>query len=82
MVMRNDVRRRRRDRGLTQAELATLVGVSRQTLIAIELGGSPSLPTAMRLARALDTRLDDLFPDHAAAADRNGDEEHGQEQQR
>lgn len=70
----NDVRRRRRERDLTQAELASLVRISRQALIAIEIGGSPSLSTAMRLARALQAGIDELFPVHAAMADTQGDD--------
>ena len=53
---------RRRQLGLSAVALAARVGVSRQALHAIETGRSqPSTVTALRLARALGCRVDDLF---------------------
>ena len=47
---------------MTQAELAQRVGVTRQTIIAIEQGRySPSLEMAFQIARAFDVTLDDVF---------------------
>lgn len=47
---------------MTQADLAEKVGVTRQTVIAIEQGRySPSLEVAFRIARALDVPLDAVF---------------------
>lgn len=47
---------------LTQAELAERVGVTRQTIIAIEQGKySPSLEIAFQIAYALGVRLDEVF---------------------
>ncbi|TDB81955.1 helix-turn-helix transcriptional regulator [Micromonospora sp. KC721] len=47
---------------MTQAELAERIGVTRQTVIAIEQGRySPSLEIAFRIAHALGVRLDDVF---------------------
>ena len=47
---------------MTQADLATRVGVTRQTLIAIEQGRySPSLEVAFRIARVFGVPLDDVF---------------------
>ncbi len=47
---------------MTQAELASRIGVTRQTLIAIEKGRySPSLEMAFRIALALNVPLDDVF---------------------
>lgn len=59
----NDIRRLRTEAGeMTQSELAKRVGVTRQTLIAIEQGRySPSLEVAFLIARALGVRLDDVF---------------------
>ncbi len=58
----NVISPRRESAGLTQAELASRVGVTRQTLIAIEQGRySPTLELAFQLARALGVRLDDVF---------------------
>nr|WP_281247271.1 helix-turn-helix transcriptional regulator [Micromonospora pattaloongensis] len=53
---------------MTQAELAERVGVTRQTVIAIEQGRySPSLEMAFRIARVFGVPLDDVFqyPDSA-----------------
>ena len=47
---------------MTQADLADLVGVTRQTIIAIEQGKySPSLEMAFQIARAFNVRLDEVF---------------------
>ncbi len=47
---------------MTQAELADRVGVTRQTIIAIEQGKySPSLEMAFQIARVLGVRLDEAF---------------------
>jgi putative transcriptional regulator len=47
---------------MTQAELALRVGVTRQTIIAIEQGKySPSLEVAFRIAHALNAPLDEVF---------------------
>ncbi|SCG49021.1 transcriptional regulator, XRE family [Micromonospora echinaurantiaca] len=54
---------------MTQAELADRIGVTRQTVIAIEQGRySPSLEMAFRIARVFGARLDDVFqyPEEAA----------------
>lgn len=58
----NSIRVLRDARGLTQAELASRVGVTRQTLIAIEAGRySPTLELAFQLARVFEVALDDVF---------------------
>ena len=59
----NQIRRLRFETGeMTQAELAQQIGVTRQTIIAIEQGRySPSLEMAFQIARALDVTLDDVF---------------------
>jgi putative transcriptional regulator len=47
---------------MTQAELAERIGVTRQTVIAIEQGRySPSLEMAFRIARVFGVPLDDVF---------------------
>ena len=47
---------------MTQAELAERIGVTRQTVIAIEQGRySPTLETAFQIARAFGVPLDDVF---------------------
>lgn len=59
----NDIRRLRFARGeMTQAELADRIGVTRQTVIAIEQGRySPSLEMAFQIANALGVPLDAVF---------------------
>ena len=59
----NTIRALRFARGeMTQAELAERIGVSRQTVIAIEQGRySPTLETAFQIARVFDVPLDDVF---------------------
>ena len=58
----NSIRAVREAAGMTQAELARRVGVTRQTLIAIEQGRySPTLELAFQIARAFGVGLDDLF---------------------
>ena len=61
-IVKNLVRDQRTQRGLSQAELAEGLGVSRQTVIAIESGRySPSLPLAFRIAKFFDTTVDEMF---------------------
>ena len=59
----NHIRRLRFDHGeMTQQELASRVGVTRQTIIAIEAGKyGPSLGLACRIARAFDKRVEEVF---------------------
>ena len=60
--MDNDIAARRGERGWSQAHLAELLGVSRQTVISIERGRfDPSLPLAFRLAATFGCRIEDLF---------------------
>lgn len=62
-LVTNDIRRLRLERGeMTQAELAERIGVTRQTVIAIEQGRySPSLEMAFQIAGALGVSLDAVF---------------------
>lgn len=47
---------------MTQAELAEMIGVTRQTVIAIEQGRySPSLEAAFKIALVFEVPLDDVF---------------------
>ena len=47
---------------MTQAELAERVGVTRQTVIALEQGRyAPTLETAFKIARAFGTTVEDVF---------------------
>ena len=61
--VKNDIRSLRFRHGeMTQAELAERLGVTRQTVIAIEQGRySPSLEMAFQIARVFGVPLDDVF---------------------
>lgn len=60
--MRNDIKARRAERRWSQAELGAQLGVSRQTVIAIENGKyDPSLPLAFKLAAVFDTTIEQIF---------------------
>jgi putative transcriptional regulator len=62
--MKNRITDLRAERGWTQADLALRVGVSRQTVNAIETGKfDPSLPLAFRLAKLFGLRIEELFLD-------------------
>jgi len=59
----NRIRRFRFERNeMTQQQLASQVGVTRQTIIALEAGKYvPSLLLALRIARAFDVSVEDVF---------------------
>jgi putative transcriptional regulator len=60
--MTNDVRSRRAERGISQGSLGEALGVSRQTINAIETGRYlPSLPLAFALARFFDAPVEEIF---------------------
>lgn len=62
--MKNRVAELRAERAWTQAELAQRIGVSRQSINAIETGKfDPSLPVAFRLARLFDLTIENIFTD-------------------
>nr|WP_240912175.1 MULTISPECIES: helix-turn-helix transcriptional regulator [unclassified Thermococcus] len=56
------MRELREARGLTQEELAKILGVTRQTIIAIEKGKyDPSLKLAFKIARFFGVKIEDIF---------------------
>jgi putative transcriptional regulator len=60
--VRNSVRERRTAKGLSQGDLAAVLGVSRQTINSIETGRyTPSLPLAIALARHFGTTVEEVF---------------------
>jgi len=62
MHVRNSLRDTRLKRNLTQESLAAMVGVTRQTIIAVEKEKFvPSVRLALELAQALKVRIQDLF---------------------
>ncbi|MGO9463787.1 MAG: helix-turn-helix transcriptional regulator [Isosphaeraceae bacterium] len=61
--LKNQIRRLRFEHGeITQQQLADLIGVTRQTIIALEAGKyAPSLLLAFRLARAFGRTIENVF---------------------
>ncbi len=61
-TLRNNIRRLRFERGMTQEELALRVGVSRQTIMSIERGATnPSVLLAYMIAMALGNPVTEVF---------------------
>lgn len=69
--MDNHLRVLRAERGWSQADLAAHLGVSRQTVNAVETGKyDPSLPLAFKIAQLFALRIEDVFrPDDAPQKD-------------
>ena len=62
--MKNRLKVLRAERDWTQAQLAQALGVSRQTVNAIEKGKfDPSLPLAFKAARLFKLKIEDIFQD-------------------
>jgi putative transcriptional regulator len=62
--MKNELRVLRAQRGWSQGDLADALGVSRQSVNALETGKyDPSLPLAFRIARLFGKRVDEIFDD-------------------
>ena len=60
--MQNRIRELRAEAGLSQGRLAEAMGVSRQTINAIETGRyTPSLPLAISLARHFSQSVEEVF---------------------
>jgi putative transcriptional regulator len=71
--MRNRITELRAAHGWTQGDLAQRLGVSRQSINAIETGKfDPSLPLAFRLARLFDSAIEDIFIDESTQPGRDG----------
>ncbi len=66
--MRNRLRELRAERDWTQSHLAKALGVSRQTVNAIETGKyDPSLPLAFRIASVFDQPIESIFSEDGSA---------------
>jgi len=66
--LKNRLKVLRAERDWTQAELASALEVSRQTINAIEKGKfDPSLPLAFKIARLFGLSIENIFSDEAAA---------------
>lgn len=62
MIMENRIRELRREKKLTQEELSIRVGVSRQSVVAIERGKyNPSLDLAFKIAKEFDLSIEEVF---------------------
>ncbi|MCH1952228.1 helix-turn-helix transcriptional regulator [Enterocloster sp. OA13] len=60
--MRNNIKQLRKQAGLRQEDMATQLGVSRQTIIAIENDKyNPTLELAMKIAKLLNLKVEDIF---------------------
>ena len=60
--MKNKIKVLRKELGLRQEDVADRVGVTRQTILAIENDRyNPSLELAMKLARLLNTPVEEIF---------------------
>ena len=60
--MKNSIRVERAIKRMTQAQLAELIGVSRQTIVAIESEKYvPSTVLSLKIARVFDKRVDEIF---------------------
>jgi len=69
--MKNRLKVLRAERDWTQARLAQELGVSRQTVNAIETGKfDPSLPLAFRLAAVFGQRIEEIFEPETESSDR------------
>lgn len=70
--MNNRLRILRAEAGLSQGDLARLLGVSRQTVNAVETDKyDPSLPLALRMAKIFGVAVDEIFLDDWVAPERD-----------
>lgn len=62
LILRNHLKQVRMEKGLSQAQLAQMIGVSRNTISSIETGQfNPTAKLALILCIALDIKFEDLF---------------------
>jgi len=60
--MKNNIKQLRKSEGLRQEDMARILGVSRQTIIAIENDKyNPTLELAMKIARLLQLHVEEIF---------------------
>ena len=60
--MKNNIKQLRKSEGLRQEDMAKILGVSRQTIIAIENDNyNPTLELAMKIARLLRLHVEEIF---------------------
>ena len=62
LVLKNNLKEIRTEQGISQAQLANMVGVSRNTISSIETGQfNPTAKLALVLCIALDRKFEELF---------------------
>lgn len=62
LVLKNNIKKIRKEQKLTQGELAEMVGVSRNTICSIETGQfNPTAKLALVICIALDKKFEELF---------------------
>lgn len=62
LILKNNIKETRSEKGLSQTALAGMVGVSRNTISSIETGQfNPTAKLALLLCLALDKKFEDLF---------------------
>ena len=62
LILKNNIKERRVEKGLSQQQLADMVGVSRNTISSIETGQfNPTAKLALILCIALDQKFEELF---------------------
>ena len=62
LILHNNLKQIRKEKGISQRELAELVGVSRNTISSIETGQfNPTAKLALILCIALDKKFEDIF---------------------
>ncbi len=62
MIILNSIKKFRQEKNITQEQLAEAVGISRQTVVAIEKGNyEPSLGLAIKLSKYFRLSVEELF---------------------
>lgn len=62
MKVKNNLKELRLEKGVNQTELASLVGVSRQTIHAIEVSKyTPSVELALKISKTLELNVEEIF---------------------
>jgi putative transcriptional regulator len=62
MIMKNNIKELRKKLGLRQEDVANKLGVTRQTIIAVENNKyNPTLELAIKIARLLNTTVEEIF---------------------
>lgn len=62
LVLKNNLKEIRKEKGISQSKLADMVGVSRNTISSIETGKfNPTAKLALIICIALDKKFEDLF---------------------